>query len=534
MHSLQLRFMAMVIAGATLFAALAGAFAYRMGYARAIDHGRATIGALADAVEKTAAIGAFSGDRVLLQEVIDGLAGNPLVASVEVNDASGGALARRGSATAPGRAQVAVIGIDRRLASPFDKTELVGLLHIEADPSRMQADARSRALELAGLMVGQTVLVALLLYVVAALLVSRPILQLGSGLRGMEPGTSERLPMPSGHALDEIGDLTHSANALLEANQIAMQRERELRSEIEVMEAQYRQIFDFSSAGIFVLNGDGQLINSNPTALRVIGLPIEQLRQLRGNDFMESVFARPDRVREMMEQAVARNETVSTDLELLHRSDHPRWVHCLISVQSAPDTPRLIEGVMYDITERKRAEHGVQHRAEHDGLTGLKNRDASEAAIDRFVAEARANGTAVTVLYIDLDGFKQVNDTLGHKAGDQVLLACAHRMQQAVRRTSDVIGRMGGDEFVIALNNIDSADAVGTQLAAQLLAALAEPITVEGGYTIGVGASIGMASFPRHGSTRKQLLHTADAVMYEVKRNGKNAFAMALEAAKLS
>lgn len=92
------------------------------------------------------------------------------------------------------------------------------------------------------------------------------------------PGTTERLTVPTGHALDEIGDLTHSANALLDANQIAMQRERELRAEIEVMEAQYRQIFDFSSAGIFVLDGEGRLINSNPTALRVIGLPREQVR----------------------------------------------------------------------------------------------------------------------------------------------------------------------------------------------------------------------------------------------------------------
>lgn len=534
MHSLQLRFMAMVIAGATLFAALAGAFAYRMGHARALDHGRATIGALVDAVEKTAAIGAFSGDRVLLQEVIDGLAGNPLVAGVEVRAASGGLLAQRGAAAATGAAKAAAIGVDRRLASPFDKAEAVGLLHIEADASRMQADARSGALELAGLMVGQTALVALLLYVVAALLVSRPILQLGRGLRAMNPGTSERLAVPAGHALDEIGDLTHSANALLEANEIAMQRERELRAEIEVMEAQYRQIFDFSSAGIFVLDGEGRLINSNPTALRVIGLPREQLRQLRGDEFMQQVFARPDRVREMMEQAGDRHETVSTDLELLQHGDHPRWVHCLISVQSAPDTPRLIEGVMYDITERKRAEHGVQHRAEHDGLTGLKNRDASEAAIERFIAEAQANSTSVTVLYLDLDGFKRVNDTFGHKAGDQVLLACAQRMQSAVRRASDVVGRMGGDEFVIALNNIGSADAVATQLAFNLMAALTEPILVEGGHTVHVGASIGMASFPRHGTTRKQLLHTADAVMYEVKRSGKNAFAMALDAATLS
>ncbi len=93
---------------------------------------------------------------------------------------------------------------------------------------------------------------------------------------------------------------------------------------------------------------------------------------------------------------------------------------------------------------------------------------------------------------------------------------------------------MGGDEFVIALGNIGRADAVATQLACTLLAALTEPIAAVGGSTVRVGASIGLASHPRPGSTRKQLLHTADAVMYEVQRSGKNSFAMALEAATLT
>jgi diguanylate cyclase (GGDEF)-like protein/PAS domain S-box-containing protein len=528
MHSLQLRFMLVVLAGAALFAALAGSFAYRLGHEHALESGRATIDGLVDAVEKTAAIGAFTTDRQLLGEVIGGLARSPLVAGVQVRAASGTVLAQRG------RLDKSSLSVERSLASPFDAAETVGRLRIVADTGRLEAAARSEAGLQAWLMVGQTALVALLLYVAAARLVSRPIVQLGRGLQAMQPGTSERLFVPAGHAHDEIGDLIRSANSLLAANEFALQRERELRAEIEAMEAQYRQIFDASSAGIFVLDPRGRLINSNPTALRVIGLPMERLRQLQGEDFVQQVFARPERVRQMMRDAGHRGETVSTDLELLQLGEQPRWVHCLISVQGAAADSRLIEGVMYDITERKRAEHAARHQADHDSLTGLRNRHASEATIERLVAEALATQSATTVLYIDLDGFKRVNDTLGHKAGDQVLLACAQRMQATVRRASDLVGRIGGDEFVIALGNIACADAMVGQLASALLATLCAPIEIDFGRTVQVGASIGIASFPRHGSTRKQLMHAADAAMYEVKRSGKNTFAVAAEASTVA
>jgi diguanylate cyclase (GGDEF)-like protein/PAS domain S-box-containing protein len=530
MHSLQLRFMAMVIAGASVFAALAGAFAYQMGHARALRSGSATIGGLVDAVEKTAAIGAFSGDRVLLQEVIDGLAGNPLVARVEVRAAAGDLLVQRGAAAATGSDNAAAIRVDRRLASPFDKAEAVGMLHIEADASRMEADARSGALQFAGLMVGQTALVALLLYVAAERLVTRPIVRLGRSLRMLEPGTSQRLQTPPRHAQDEIGALIASANTLLEGNELALQRERELRAAIEKMEAQYRQIFDSSSAGIFVLDPQGRLINSNPTALRIIGVPATEMKLLQGSDFVRRAFARPERVLSLLHDATERGETVSADLELLQPDALPRWVHCLISVQSRAPQGALIEGVMYDITERKRVEHDVRHLAEHDALTGLKNRATGHAAIDRFISDAQVAHSAVTLLYIDLDGFKQVNDGMGHKAGDLVLVQCALRLQTAVRRVSDVVCRVGGDEFVIALHNTGCGDAAASAIASAVLVALQEPVVLDDGREARVGASIGMACYPRHGVTRRQLLTAADAAMYEVKRSGKNSYAAAVAA----
>lgn len=535
---LQARFLLIVVLGAAVFALLAGAMAYSLGHRRVMTESRATLEALVTAVEKSAAIGTYAQDKVLLDELIHGLARNPLVATAFITDPGNKVLVQH-SRNAKHDVSDGLT-VERRLASPFDTHETVGTLCIRADAAQLEQNARAEAKLFAQMMVLHTALLALLLYAVAALLVSRPIVELAGALRTMQPGTDRRLSTAALHQHDEIGTLIAGANDLLQANETALRRERDLRAEIEKMEAQYRKIFDSSSAGIFVLDNEGRLINTNPTALRVIGQSLESMQQLRGEDFVRQVFTRPERVLSMMSEAATRGETVSADLELRCNvgDGESTWVHCLISVQglAAPGDERsqFIEGVMYDITERKRRERAVLHQAEHDALTGLRNRMSTEAALDSFVAEAAAGTHALAVIYADLDGFKQINDSLGHKAGDQVLQRVAERMQAVLRRSSDVVGRMGGDEFVLLLNRLGSDDLVLAQIAAQLLDRLQEHITLEDGTVVSIGVSLGIACYPRHGDNRKQLMHAADEAMYEVKRHGKNAYAMAIEAPVMS
>mgnify|MGYP000963484019 CR=1 FL=1 len=135
------------------------------------------------------------------------------------------------------------------------------------------------------------------------------------------------------------------------------------------------------------------------------------------------------------------------------------------------------------------------------------------------------------MLYLDLDGFKQVNDAFGHEVGDQVLVECARRMRAVIRRNTDLIGRHGGDEFVIALNNVGPQDDNLTEVACALIASLSAPIALRDGQTVRIGVSIGVATFPRHGLSARVLLQQADAALYEVKKTGKNSFALALASA---
>jgi diguanylate cyclase (GGDEF)-like protein/PAS domain S-box-containing protein len=535
---LQGRFLLWVLASAAGFALLAGALAYQLGMQRAAQSAQQAVADLQTAIEKTAAIAAYTHDAPLMREVVEGVARNRLVAAAEIDDAQGRPLLTSLHA-GPGRplsAAAGAIAVQRMLHSPFDATETVGQLRITLDNARVQAAARREATTLALMMVAQTALIAAVIYLAGLRLVSRPIVRLARQLAAMPAGTEDRLALPEGHAHDEIGALVRSANALLQANAQTLQRERALRREVEAMEAQYRQIFDSTSAGIFVLDRDGRLINGNPTVLRVIGGEITDMRHLRGQDFLGRVFAQPERVRAMIAEAAECGETMSADLELRAAEGDTRWVHCLVSVQDgrgaslgAPEhgVPEgIVEGVMYDITERKRVERDVRRRAEHDALTGALNRSAIEELVDRFITQATPED-ALTLLYVDLDGFKQVNDTWGHKSGDHVLQQATQRLLRSVRRTSDRVGRIGGDEFVIVLPHRGPDEGAAAQVAAGALARLCEPIEIDGGCTVSLAASIGLATFPRDGRSRRELMHAADEAMYAVKRHGKNSFASA-------
>lgn len=527
---LQRRFILMMLAMAVVLAVAAAALAYRLGLERAYTHGRTTLEGLISAVEKTAAIGAYTKDDILMKEVVDGLARNPLAETVTIRSLDG----KIHIVSAGGNhvnARDILLFVERRLVSPFDAAEAVATIRIDADMNELGRQAKAEALTLAALTAGQTVAVACLIFFFAERFVSRPIVRVANELRGMQPASGVRLQIPRSHENDEIGTLIEGANALLDGSERALQTERALRAEIEKMEAQYRKIFDSSGAGIFVLGSDGRLVNCNPTALSIAGFEAVDVQRFKGLDLVQEAFAEPDAVRKMIAQAIHARGTVAADLRLRTRDASQRWVHCLISAQSRsagnggslPTSEHLIEGVIYDITERKRSESAVQHQAEHDPLTGLKNRQGAETALERLLAES----VPFSLLYLDLDGFKTVNDTLGHLAGDQVLKECANRMRQAIRRSDDLIGRLGGDEFLIVLNNVGPSDQRLTEVAQALVDLLHQPLVLENAQIVQVGASVGIACRPTHGHTRSELMAAADAAMYQAKRAGKSQFVIA-------
>lgn len=521
-----------LLLAASLFAGLGAWLAYQSAFSRALAQGTNSLTGLLTAVEKTASIGAYAEDGILLKEVVDGLSLDPLAASVEVLDTSGKVWVSASSNRSNQDANGSGVWVKRTLSSPFDKADFMGTLRIEAHMDVMRAMARSEASLLALMLLAQSIGVACLLYWVATRLVSQPIVKFAERLRTITPGSGARLSVPVMHANDELGALVNSANALLEAQDQALMVERNLRTEIAQLGAEFKAIFSSSSAGIFVMTPDMRLLHCNEKALALSGLQAAGANEPEFEQFLENTFAQPELLHEMVTRSTLGGTTEAADLALAASSGPSRWVHCLITVrttgQNPPaEMPGLIEGVMYDITERKQTERATSHWAEHDPLTGLRNRRGCDVALGQMLAEASAGGIGVAVMHFDLDGFKSINDTHGHAAGDIVLQQVAKRIRSHVRRGSDLCVRLGGDEFLVALRDTHESSANLCNTAVELLDSMDQPIALGNGLMVTVGASVGIACAPRHGVTADALIHQADVAMYLVKRTGKQTFAMA-------
>lgn len=174
-------------------------------------------------------------------------------------------------------------------------------------------------------------------------------------------------------------------------------------------------------------------------------------------------------------------------------------------------------GTLIDITDLKEREAELAELALHDPLTRLPNRAAFDERLESSIGRCERNARTCAVLFIDVDGFKNVNDARGHHFGDRVLIAIAHRLMRNVR-ASDIVARLGGDEFVVLIDDLFTEEAA-LDAARKLLRSFDDPFTVNG-EEISVSASIGVAVYPHAGITPKDLLHAADREMYAVKQNG--------------
>jgi diguanylate cyclase (GGDEF)-like protein len=181
------------------------------------------------------------------------------------------------------------------------------------------------------------------------------------------------------------------------------------------------------------------------------------------------------------------------------------------------------EHLTNEVRERRHAEEAVRHLAQHDSLTGLANRRLLEEMYDSVEALARRRRGEMALLFLDLDDFKPINDTLGHAAGDETLVRIAARLQGAVRE-SDLVARVGGDEFVVVLPEI-SRPGDATAVADKILHAVTVPVGIQG-QERKLGVSIGIARYPKDARDLQGLLRCADRAMYRVKTGGKNGYAL--------
>ena len=512
---------ASVFRAALLFAAFIAMLSFFAEFERASEKNRVILGQLLDTVESTAAVAAYAGNRAIGEDVLKGLLRNDIVHEARLRtDSLDLRLARDGPPAA--QAELA-----RTLRSPFGAGEAVGTLSVTPETRFSLEEARYSAMLGALNSTAVIGLTALILLVLVRTSLSLPLAQVSGALHAIKAGEKERLGALPRHWNDELGQLVHDINGLLDTVQEKFEDEHRLLRQIQAVERQLRGIFENTSAGIFQLDGGGRLQTANRTLGRVLGLPGAETLKPLGQDFPALAFAAPDQFHDLMRQADGRGQVVAADLQL-HPKDGaaPGWVHCLLSQRLDNEGAPCFEGVVYDITERRAVEMRVRHEADHDPLTGLRRRQAIERELNALLEKTRGAGRRpVVLLLLDLDNFKAVNDQHGHAAGDAVLVEVARRIKTCVR-AGDLAARLGGDEFAVVL--VDGVPVERAQeIARDLVAAVVRPIALGAEAQGRVGISIGIAVQSGECHSAPQLFAAADLAMYEVKRQGKNGYGVA-------
>jgi diguanylate cyclase (GGDEF)-like protein/PAS domain S-box-containing protein len=285
-----------------------------------------------------------------------------------------------------------------------------------------------------------------------------------------------------------------------------------------------QRYLDIAGAIIVVLDADARITLLNRAGAELLGY---SEGELVGRDWYEAVV--PERLRAAGRAAYA-EEVASGSDDAVHESvvatkdgDERTiaWRDTIVRDADGRVSAVMSSGV--DLTERRAAEEQIAYLAYHDSLTGLPNRALLQEHLDLALARGRRQDQAVGLLYLDLDGFKLVNDSLGHPAGDELLCHVTMRLSER-RRGMDLLARQGGDEFLLLLADLDRTDAEAhaRRVAEDLLKALAEPFSISGA-EFHIGASIGISLYPRDAADVDELLRHADAAMYAAKAAGRNA-----------
>lgn len=275
-------------------------------------------------------------------------------------------------------------------------------------------------------------------------------------------------------------------------------------------ERRFRAMFEQNVAGVFRTTTDGEILDCNRALARTLGF--ESPEELTGTNAIER-YASPAQREAWIEELRSSGEVRNHELHLRRRDGSSVWTlmnASLLELEGREEP--VLAGTMVDVTEQKQLRDELEAYAYHDGLTGLPNRrylkEEGEAALSR----AEREGTAVGVLYLDLDRFKRVNDTLGHEIGDDVLFHVGRRLQHHLRE-EDTAARIGGDEFAVVLSTVETPeDAV--EAARRLHGVLSDPFYA-GGHSIYVAPSLGVALYPAHGDVFDELLSNADQAMYQ-------------------
>ncbi|QAU34266.1 bifunctional diguanylate cyclase/phosphodiesterase [Janthinobacterium sp. 17J80-10] len=287
-------------------------------------------------------------------------------------------------------------------------------------------------------------------------------------------------------------------------------------------ERRYRSIFENAVEGIFQSTPDNGYIDVNPALARIYGYESPQQLMAELRNIETQVYVDPGRRAEFLRCMEQNGLVLNFESHAYRRDGGIIWIsENARAVRGDAGEILFYEGTVEEITERKLHEAQMHFQATHDALTGLPNRTLLYDRLEQAVLQAHRHGSALAVVFFDLDQFKYVNDSLGHQVGDRLLKTVASRLKSCVR-DSDTVARLGGDEFVLVLTNQTGEDSVAHTMQ-RILAAVATPWFVNGA-ELQITCSMGISLCPDDSQDADILLKQADAAMFRAKQMGRNNF----------
>lgn len=303
-------------------------------------------------------------------------------------------------------------------------------------------------------------------------------------------------------------------------------RLRDVEESLRESEQRFRSLMDNAVDAFFIHDFEGNILDCNKEACRSLGYSREELLSLGVKDFVVGLISDEERAASggntpwQRAMSGALGEIVSLRENEHRRKDGSTFPVEVVLSPMDYGGRRVIFATARDVSARKAAEEQLIHRAFHDSLTGLPNRALFMDRLEHALARQDRRGNSISLLFVDLDDFKTINDSWGHDAGDQVLVETGSRLSAGVR-AGDTVARLAGDEFTVLLENVYTPEE-SEVVARRLTAKLREPFTISGRETF-ITASIGVMPALASGNAR-DLLERADQAMYRAKRGGKNRY----------
>jgi diguanylate cyclase (GGDEF)-like protein/PAS domain S-box-containing protein len=303
----------------------------------------------------------------------------------------------------------------------------------------------------------------------------------------------------------------------------AAEARRQAQQALRVSEERFRTVFEGATIGIGIGDLDGRILEVNPALVRLLGYSAEEFRRREVREFMHP--ADVEKVWQLYGELIrGERDHFRLEKQFLRSTGESVWTDLTVSLlRDGRGSPRYQLALIHDITALRQLRRRLEFEAHHDPLTGLANRKMFLDQLDRVFAGTAPDGRA-GLCYLDLDGFKAVNDTLGHEVGDQLLIAVAQSLESVVGGRGHLVARLGGDEFVVLVSD-SSGSAQLIALAEEILAAVAQPLQLRS-RQVSITASVGVVERSIKEGDPAELLRAADMTLYWAKADGKSQWAL--------